>query len=281
MPKIYSYILSLITLFTLNTCTTVQSIQSPLPASEQEVFLTPPSTEIPLPTVNYIVLPTPELGKTEYARKNITENFSPREKADIAVPDPKLLANENSLVIDLALITEDDYAFPLPGANVISPYAGRRRHHSGVDLKTCANDTIVAAFDGIVRMAKSYAAYGNVVVIRHYNGLETVYSHNSKNLVKAGDRVKAGDPVGLTGRTGRATTEHLHFEVRINGQHFNPNKVFDMENQKLQNTCLVATKTGKSIAVKSVDIMPHQRAGEYQYSYVGIPPSNNNRKLDL
>lgn len=281
MPKIYSYILSLITLFTLNTCTTVQSIQSPLPASEQEVFITPPSTKIPLPTVNYIVLPTPELGKTEYARKNITENFSPREKADIAVPDPKLLANENSLVIDLALITEDDYAFPLPGANVISPYAGRRRHHSGVDLKTCANDTIVAAFDGIVRMAKSYAAYGNVVVIRHYNGLETVYSHNSKNLVKAGDRVKAGDPVGLTGRTGRATTEHLHFEVRINGQHFNPNKVFDMENQKLQNTCLVATKTGKSIAVKSVDIMPHQRAGEYQYSYVGIPPSNNNRKLDL
>lgn len=281
MPKIYSYILSFITLFTLNTCTTVQSIQSPLPESEQEVYLTPPSTEIPLPTVNYILLPTPELGKTEYARKNITENFSPREKADIAVPDPKLLANENSLVIDLALITEDDYAFPLPGAKVISPYAGRRRHHSGIDLKTCANDTIVAAFDGIVRMAKPYAAYGNVVVIRHYNGLETVYSHNSKNLVKAGDRVKAGDPVGLTGRTGRATTEHLHFEVRINGQHFNPTKVFDMEKRKLQNTCLVATKTGKSIAVKSVDIMPHQRAGEYQYSYIGITPTNNNRKIDL
>lgn len=281
MPKIYSYILSFITLFTLNTCTTVQSIQSPLPVSEQEVYLTPPSTEIPLPTVNYILLPTPELGKTEYARKNITENFSLREKADIAVPDPKLLANENSLVIDLALITEDDYAFPLPGAKVISPYAGRRRHHSGIDLKTCANDTIVAAFDGIVRMAKPYAAYGNVVVIRHYNGLETVYSHNSKNLVKAGDRVKAGDPVGLTGRTGRATTEHLHFEVRINGQHFNPTKVFDMEKRKLQNTCLVATKTGKSIAVKSVDIMPHQRAGEYQYSYIGITPTNNNRKIDL
>lgn len=281
MSKSYSYILSIITLITLNTCTTVQSLQSPPPVYEQEVVVTLPSTEIPLPTVNYIFLPTPELGKTEYARKNITENFSPREKADIAVPDPKLLANENSLVIDLALITEEDYAFPLPGAKVISPYAGRRRHHSGVDLKTCANDTIVAAFDGIVRMAKPYAAYGNVVVIRHYNGLETVYSHNSKNLVKAGDRVKAGDPVGLTGRTGRATTEHLHFEVRINGQHFNPNKVFDLENRKLQNTCLVATKTGKSIAVKSVDIMPHQRAGEYQYSYVGTSVSNNNRKIDL
>lgn len=281
MSKIYCYILSIIILLTLSTCSSVLSVQSPAPVSEQEVVISPPSTEIPLPTVDYIFLPpAPKLEKTEYARKDITENFSPREKADIAVADPKLLANENSLVIDLALITEEDYAFPLPGAKVISPYAGRRKHHSGVDLKTCANDTIVAAFDGIVRLAKPYAAYGNVVVIRHYNGLETVYSHNSKNLVKVGDRVKAGDPVGLTGRTGRATTEHVHFEVRINGQHFNPNKVFDLENRKLLKTCLVATRTGKSIAVKSLDIMPLQRTGEYQYSYIWAP-SDNNKKNHL
>lgn len=282
MSKIYCYILSIIILLTLNTCSSVLSVQSPQPVYDQEAVISPPSTEVPLPTVNYLFLPSaPELGKTEYARKDITENFSPREKADIAVPDPKLLANDNSLVIDLALITEDDYAFPLSGAKVISPYGGRRKHHSGVDLKTCANDTIVAAFDGIVRLAKPYAAYGNVIVIRHYNGLETVYSHNSKNLVKVGDHVKAGDPVGLTGRTGRATTEHLHFEVRINGQHFNPNKVFDLENRKLLKTCLVATKTEKSIAVKSVDLMPHQRAGEYQYSYVGVPITDSNRKNNL
>ncbi|WP_233587669.1 M23 family metallopeptidase [Parabacteroides sp. AF18-52] len=282
MPKIYSYILSFITLITLSTCSSVLSVQSPLPVTAQEVAIAPPASEVPLPKVDYIFLPpAPELGKTEYARKDITEDFSLREKADIAVPDPKLLANDNSLVIDLALITEEDYAFPLPGAKVISPYAGRRRHHSGVDLKTCANDTIVAAFDGIVRIAKPYAAYGNVVVIRHYNGLETVYSHNSKNLVKVGERVKAGDPVGLTGRTGRATTEHLHFEVRINGQHFDPNKVFDLEKRKLHTTCLVATKTGRNIAVKAVDILPHQRAGEYQYSYVGIPVSDKNKKINL
>lgn len=283
MPKIYSYILSLIILITLTTCSTVLSVQTPPSVSDQEIVMSPPTSEVPLPKVDYIFLPpTPELEKTEYARKDITENFSPREKADIAVPDPKLLADENSLVIDLALMTGDDYAFPLPGAKVISPYAGRRRHHSGVDLKTCANDTIVAAFDGIVRMAKPYAAYGNVVVIRHYNGLETVYSHNSKNLVKVGERVKAGDPVGLTGRTGRATTEHLHFEVRINGQHFNPNKVFDMEKHKLQNTCLVATKTGRNIAVKAIDILPHQQESEYRYSYAGVPvPDKNNKKIDL
>ena len=119
------------------------------------------------------------------------------------------------------------------------------------------------------------------MVIRHYNGLETVYSHNSKNLVKVGERVKAGDPVGLTGRTGRATTEHLHFEVRINGQHFNPSKVFDMEKHKLQNTCLVATKTGRNIAVKAIDILPHQQESEYRYSYAGVPVPDKNKKIDL
>lgn len=62
-------------------------------------------------------------------------------------------------------------------------------------------------------MAKTYAAYGNVVVVRHDNGLESIYSHNSRNLVKSGDIVKAGDAVGLTGRTGRATTEHLHHGI--------------------------------------------------------------------
>lgn len=279
MSNIYSYILSFTTLLTLTTCSAVQTLP---PSTEQEVVIVPPSTDIPLPSVEYIFLqPTPKLEKTEYARKDITENFSPREKADIAVPDPKLLCDENSLIIDLGLISKEDYAFPLPGAKVISAYAGRRRHHSGVDLKTCANDTIVAAFDGIVRMAKPYAAYGNVVVIRHYNGLETVYSHNSKNLVKMGDRVKAGEPVGLTGRTGRATTEHLHFEVRINGQHFNPNKVFDLENRKLHTACLVATKTGRNIAVKSVNILPHQSAGDYQYSYIGVSQPETNKRMDL
>lgn len=138
--------------------------------------------------------------------------------------------------------TERRLCFPLPGAKVISPYAGRRKHHSGVDLKTCANDTIISAFDGIVRLAKPYYAYGNVIVVRHYNGLETVYSHNSKNLVKPGDYVKAGQPIALTGRTGRATTEHLHFEVRVNGQHFNPNLVFDLQERKLNNQCLVFTQ---------------------------------------
>ena len=92
---------------------------------------------------------------------------------------------------------------------------------------------------------------GNIVAIRHANGLETLYSHNFKNLVKTGDVVKAGQAIGLTGRTGRATTEHVHFETRINGQHFNPNLIFDLKERTLRKECIKCTKNGSKIVVKT------------------------------
>lgn len=119
--------------------------------------------------------------------------------------------------------------FPLPGAKVISPYGKRGgRTHSGVDLKTKPNDNIYAAFEGEVIFSDVYHGYGNYIRIKHPNGLETCYSHNSKNLVKKGDHVKAGQIIALVGQTGRATTPHLHFEVRINGKTRNPANYFDI-----------------------------------------------------
>ena len=139
------------------------------------------------------------------------DKFSDMEVNHVRVATPGLFSKENCVMLDLKSLSRN-YSFPLPGGKVISGY-GTRGGHSGDDIKTCARDTIRAAFDGVVRMAKPYGAYGNVIVIRHPNGLETVYSHNVKNLVKSGDVVKAGMAIGLTGRTGRATTEHLHFET--------------------------------------------------------------------
>ena len=122
------------------------------------------------------------------------------------------------------------WSYPLPGAKVISPFGSRGgRRHSGVDLKTVNRDNILAAFDGEVVFSGPFAGYGNLVRIRHDNGLETYYSHNSKNLVKVGDLVKAGQIIALTGQTGRASTPHLHFETRIGGQAVNPNRFFDHE----------------------------------------------------
>ena len=180
-------------------------------------------------------------------------HFSSMEINHIRVATPGLFTKDKNLLLHLDTLTENEYAFPLPGAKVISPY-GTRRGHSGADLKTCAGDTIRAAFSGVVRMSKPYAAYGNVVVIRHSNGLETIYSHNVKNLVQSGDWVLAGQPVALTGRTGRATTEHLHFETRINGQHFNPDLIFNLKEGTLRKECVQCVKKGNGVTVKAIAI---------------------------
>lgn len=180
-------------------------------------------------------------------------HFSSMEINHIRVTTPGLFTKDKNLLLHLDTLTENEYAFPLPGAKVISPY-GTRRGHSGADLKTCAGDTIRAAFSGVVRMSKPYAAYGNVVVIRHSNGLETIYSHNVKNLVQSGDWVLAGQPVALTGRTGRATTEHLHFETRINGQHFNPDLIFNLKEGTLRKECVQCAKKGNGVTVKAIAI---------------------------
>lgn len=231
----------------------------------RKVTATYPRTEISLPAKDFTFLfpVAAELAEMPKPRKEINADFTARERSVLAVPDAKRFKDSNTEIIDLSLITKDEYAFPLPGGKIISPYAGRRRHHSGVDIKTFPNDTIVAAFDGIVRMSQRYAAYGNLIAIRHYNGLETVYSHNSKNLVKPGTFVKAGQPIALCGRTGRATTEHLHFEIRINGQHFNPNLVFNLHNQRLHHKYLVCTLKGGKVNVKALYVLPHQRQGSY------------------
>lgn len=151
--------------------------------------------------------------------------------------------DKNTFKLDLRNIEEQHWAYPLPGAKVISPYGGKRRH-SGVDLKTRPNDEIVSAFNGIVTQSGPYYGYGNCIRIRHAYGFETLYSHQSKNLVKVGDKVKAGQVIGLTGRTGRATTEHLHFEVFFKGRRINPAVVFDHLNRQLQQTTLTLSKNG-------------------------------------
>ena len=154
----------------------------------------------------------------------------------------------NTFRLDLEKIEEHAWAYPLPDARVISPYGGARRH-SGVDLKTKPNDEIYAAFDGVVVASGPYYGYGNCIRIKHAYGLETLYSHQSKNMVKKGDKVKAGQVIGLTGRTGRATTEHLHFEVSFGGKRLDPAIIFDHSNHKLKAATLHLTK-GKG--VKSV-----------------------------
>ncbi len=159
--------------------------------------------------------------------------------------------NSETFKLDLMRLESQTWSYPLPDSKVISPYGGRR-NHAGVDLKTTPNDNVLAAFDGVVTRSSPYAGYGNCIVIKHSYGLETLYSHQSKNLVKVGDKVKAGQVIGLTGRTGRATTEHLHFEVHFKGRRFDPALIFDHVNRSLQQSTLTLNKSGRVSAQKNM-----------------------------
>ena len=171
---------------------------------------------------------------------------------DYGNSDP--FAGGESFTMDFGVLSDSDWCYPLAGAKVISEYgsgSGRRHRHSGTDLKTKARDTIRAAFSGIVTMSDKFAAYGNCITIRHDSGLVTLYSHNVKNLVNKGDYVKAGTVIALTGRTGRATTEHLHFEVRVGKRHYNSGLVFDHKTHQLKKQKLKFYKNGTVKALPS------------------------------
>jgi murein DD-endopeptidase MepM/ murein hydrolase activator NlpD len=129
------------------------------------------------------------------------------------------------------------FAMPTDSRQITSKFGPRRRRmHNGLDIKVYIGDTIRAAFDGKVRIVRfERRGYGNYVVIRHENGLETIYGHLSKQLVEEDQWVRAGEVIGLGGNTGRSTGSHLHFETRFLGQAINPELLFDFPNQDV--TC--------------------------------------------
>lgn len=121
----------------------------------------------------------------------------------------------------------------------------RRRVHNGLDIKVEKGDTIYAAFDGKIRItAYQRRGYGHYVVIRHNNGIETLYAHLSKKLVTANQNVKAGDPIGLGGNTGRSTGSHLHFETILLGKCIDPALLFDFKNQTATGDSYVYRRPG-------------------------------------
>ena len=140
----------------------------------------------------------------------------------------KATALPDSFRIDLR-----DFCMPTTNRQLTSNFGARwGRQHKGLDIKVYIGDTIRSAFSGKVRIVNyERKGYGKYVVIRHYNGLETIYGHMSKHLVVEDQEVKAGDPIGLGGNTGRSTGSHLHFETRLCGVALNPALMFDFRNQ--------------------------------------------------
>jgi len=141
-------------------------------------------------------------------------------------------AYNNVTVPDSFLVDVSEFVLPIKGLQrVTSPYGPRRRSfHYGTDLKLQIGDTVYAAFDGKVRI-RNYErrGYGYYLVLRHPNGLETVYGHLSEFLIEQNESIKAGQPIALGGNTGRSTGPHLHFEFRFLGNAINPAEIVDFK----------------------------------------------------
>ncbi len=142
------------------------------------------------------------------------------------------------------------FCMPCESRKVTSHYGYRRRfgrNHRGTDIKVYTGDTIYASFTGKVRVvAYERRGWGKYVLIRHDNGLETLYGHMSKQLVKENQEVKAGEPIGLGGNTGRSTGSHLHFETRFLGKFIDPEKMFDFENRDILADFYLYSSAGRS-----------------------------------
>lgn len=154
----------------------------------------------------------------------------------------------NSAMPDSFRIDLRNYVMPTSSVKITDIFGyrpNRRRVHQGLDIKVQTGDTIYAAFDGKVRIT-SYQrrGYGHYVVVRHSNGIETLYAHLSKKLVDVNQNVKAGDPIGLGGNTGRSSGSHLHFETILMGKSLDPALMFDFKNQKMTGESYLYRRPG-------------------------------------
>jgi murein DD-endopeptidase MepM/ murein hydrolase activator NlpD len=135
---------------------------------------------------------------------------------------------------DTSIINLNGFVHPIAG-RINSDFGWRRwRWHYGTDIKLQTGDTVRCSFDGLVRIAKRSRSFGYYVVVRHFNGLETIYGHLSKIKVNVNQPIKAGELLGLGGSTGHSTGPHLHYEIRYLGNPINPNDVVDFQINRLK-----------------------------------------------
>ena len=203
----------------------------------------------------YTFSPTREYPADKYYKSWDTYNTHPYSN--------KLSQNDESL----ELVLEDSLrSFVYPKKGPITSYFGDGRNHNGLDIDLEVWDTVVSSFDGVVRIARHHGGYGRVVVVRHFNGLETLYAHLHRIKVKSGETVKAGQLVGLGGSSGKSTGSHLHFECRFKGKPLNPTHFIDTKHNILINDTVVLKKTKWSYSVVPKGIKYHSvQKGEFLY----------------
>ena len=188
----------------------------------------------------------------------INSEVTPYEKVDL------------SKMKDSIIIIFRDSAFYCSPSGILSSAFGPRRgkQHKGIDTDLRVGDTIRATFDGKIRYSRyNKSGFGYLIIIRHFNGLETYYAHLSKLLLSENTLVKAGDVIGLGGKSGNARGSHLHYEVRYKDNAFDPQKIIDLKNKSLKNDTLILTQDDfkwikqwrqrKYVKIKSGETLSH------------------------
>ncbi len=207
----------------------------------------------------------------------LEEAINEREAIDIdAIPSEDLYggiwANQHVNAYGSKLNGPAEFAvdlsdFTMPVVGHVTSNFGRRgstRYHYGVDIKAQTGDTIYAAFDGKIRVKQfDRRGYGYYIVIRHLNGLETVYGHLSKFLVTENDFVMSGDPIGLAGNTGRSFGSHLHLEMRFLGKPIDPNFIIDFDNKVCHRDSYIVSNDSYKKTTQSSRVIKRAIANNY------------------
>ncbi len=253
MPTNKTLVFSLIAL-TISSCATQRTAQVNTPL--KSVIEQPKPTIVEQPkSVEKQPATLPTEAVSENTEKEQNEEyfeiptFTYAQTSSVTLPEHKKMTMDDMTIA----LTQQNAHYPADG-HVTSPYGWRHgRMHSGLDIKAQTGDNIYAFSDGVVRFAKYNGAYGNCIVIHHFNGLETLYGHSSRLLVKPNDVVRAGDVIAYAGNTGRSTGSHLHFEVRVSGQCVDPNLFVDAKEREIDNRNVYLTMRGGLIYGSNID----------------------------
>lgn len=252
--------------------------------------------EIPYALINQInfYVATRDFGRKDYQSLSVTSYFSGYsnkghcfyEAWDIINPHPAYNPlTEPDTAVQLVLADSSSYCgyyHPVPGL-VTSNFGWRNgRAHNGIDLDLRTGDPVRSAFDGVVRIAGRRGGYGNLVVVRHYNGLETYYAHLHRIKVKPGQSVEAGQLLGSGGNTGNSRGSHLHFEVRFRGKPLNPKHVISFNSRSLHSDQIIVNKTKWSYTAYPEGTVVHSvRKGESLSSIANRYGTTINRLCEI
>lgn len=175
---------------------------------------------------------------------------------------------DSDSILEIGLISDTSkFSMPCSNAPVTSKYGWRDgRMHQGIDLGVDYSLPVYSTFDGVVRYAKFFQGYGRLVIVRHYNGLETYYAHLSRIIVKPGQFIKAGETIGRAGNSGKSSGTHLHYEIRYKGVPLNPAHLVSFKENKLSNDKIILKKIKRNFFVYSENAIIYSvQSGDFLY----------------